>query len=405
VFKNIGKRGYLNTSSSATDICERPLRLSIPLPTPKTGDAFSSTANTYCGATKRTCRYTYYVRQSRMGETVNMTTLEHTQNIPAIRPPRAESLGAAGTRTGVVSDRLMPERARTAALSHSRAESTPSPSPSVKRMEFIDLRAVTPTPHPEAQASAAELSTARRNSETRTFARYAQTRDPDLRDKLVHEHERLARYLATKFGGRGEPLEDLVQVACMGLIKAIDRFDVSRDIKFTTYATATIVGEIQRYFRDTAWRVKVPRAMQELNGRASRAKDALAGSLGRQPTVSEVARAIGATEEATLEAIEVSSAYAPASLDSASAEDGGRGLVEMVGEEDPRIESIVNNGDLSAGLSTLNTREQSVLTDYFFNEMSESQIAKKLCISQMHVSRLKARALSNLKVYMSSATK
>jgi RNA polymerase sigma-B factor len=274
-----------------------------------------------------------------MGETVNMTTLEQTRNIPATRLPRAAP------------------------------------------------------------------DSGRHNREARTFARYAKDHDLIIRDQIVQEHTKLVRYLAAKFSGRGEPLEDLVQVASIGLVKGIDRFDLSRGLKFTTYATATIVGEIQRYFRDSSWRVKVPRAMQELNARASRAKDMLAGRLGRQPTVREVAQEIGATEEATLEAIELSSAHAPASLDSATVEDGQRDLMDMVGEEDPRIESMVSNGDINAAVASLDTREQCVVTDYYYNEMTESQIAKKLCISQMHVSRLKAKALSRLKEYMAAANR
>jgi len=255
----------------------------------------------------------------------------------------------------------------------------------------------TPLPH--------ILSDKRRpNSERMLFTRYAKTRDQALRDRLVHDYQPLARYLATKFAGRGEPLDDLVQIASLGLIKGVDRFDASRGLKFATYATATIVGEIQRYFRDSTWRVKVPRAMQELNGRAVRAKDALAGRLGRQPTVREVAQAIDATEEATLEAIEVSSAYAPASLDSTAPDTGQCGLADMMGEEDPRITAIVSHGDIDAAVASLQAREQCVVTDYYYNEMTEIQIAKKLRISQMHVSRLKARALSSLKTYMSAAS-
>ncbi|MGO8672491.1 MAG: SigB/SigF/SigG family RNA polymerase sigma factor [Capsulimonadaceae bacterium] len=241
------------------------------------------------------------------------------------------------------------------------------------------------------------------HKERTLFERYAESHDPNLRDRLVQEYDRLARYLASKFGGRGEPLEDLLQVARLGLIKSVDRFDPSRGLRFTTYATPTIVGEIQRHFRDRAWTVKVPRGMQELNGRALRAKDLLSGHLGRVPTVLEVAHAIGATEEATLAAIELTTAYAPSSLDSFGTSDEESHMADLVGAEDPRLEAIVDNDGLNSAITSLDAREQGIVNDYYFREMTEVQIAQKLCISQMHVSRLKKRALSNLEKYMAAA--
>ena len=129
------------------------------------------------------------------------------------------------------------------------------------------------------------------------FRRYSVSKDTRLRDHLVAIHHNLVRYLASKFVNRGEPLEDLVQVGTIGLINAIDRFDSSRGIKFSTYATPTIVGEIRRYFRDKAWSMKVPRRLQELNIAAARAQESLSGRLGRPPSIAEVAEKIGATEE------------------------------------------------------------------------------------------------------------
>lgn len=243
------------------------------------------------------------------------------------------------------------------------------------------------------------------NAERALFERYARTRDSGLRDRLVRNNERLVRYLASKFAGRGEPIEDLVQVGNIGLVKSIDRFDPSRGLKFTTYATVTIVGEIQRYFRDVGWQIKVPRAMQQLNRDAMRAKDALTSSLGRVPTVMEVAKAVNATEEATIEAIELSTAYSPLSLDSTTSPDSGREFADFLGADDPRIDSMVQNDDVHAALSTLGARERSVVKDYYFLDLTQSQIAERLGISQMQVSRLKTMALARLKKLMTDTNR
>jgi RNA polymerase sigma-B factor len=253
------------------------------------------------------------------------------------------------------------------------------------------------TGHPSERQATQRIAVGR---EARLFQRFDKTRSHTVRNELIHKHEALARYLATKFAGRGEPIADLEQVAYFGLIKAVDRFDPTRDVKFVTYATATIVGEIQRYFRDMTWRVKVPRSLLELNQRAARVKEELTSRLGRVPTVAEVAKAIGASEEATLEAMELSSVYSPVSLDSSTNEDAEHSSAERIGERDPRLESIVDNDDINTAIGRLDAREQKIIVDYYFNELSEQQIARKLCISQMHVSRLKKRALATLKEHL-----
>ncbi len=148
------------------------------------------------------------------------------------------------------------------------------------------------------------------------FRQYARSRDTRIRERLVAMHQNLVRFLAGKFANRGEPLEDLVQVGTIGLINAVDRYDAGRGTKFSTYATPTIVGEIRRYFRDKAWSLKVPRRLQELNQAANKAVDVLSVKLGRSPTVAEIAEVIGASEEETLEAMELGNAYDTVSLDS-----------------------------------------------------------------------------------------
>jgi RNA polymerase sigma-B factor len=235
------------------------------------------------------------------------------------------------------------------------------------------------------------------------FRQYAEKREPRIREQLIAMHQNLVRFLAGKFANRGEPLEDLVQVGTIGLVNAVDRYDAGRGNKFSTYATPTIVGEIRRYFRDKAWSLKVPRRLQELNQAANKAVDSLAVKLGRSPTVAEIAKAIGATEEETLEAIELGNAYDTVSLDSRmsnESESAPMTLAEFVGGEDETLVSLQKYGDLTAAIENLEEREKSIIMLRFFQDLSQAEVAKKLNISQMHVSRLQHRALTNLKKQM-----
>jgi RNA polymerase sigma-B factor len=232
------------------------------------------------------------------------------------------------------------------------------------------------------------------------FARFEQTRDPSVREQLIHLHMNLVHFLARKYINRGEPLEDLTQVGTIGLMNAIDRFDPTRGIRFATYATPTILGEIRRYFRDRGWAVKVPRRLQEVNLAATRAADSLTGSLGRPPTVKEIAAAIDSTEEETIEALELGSIYEPASLDSeidSDQENSHTVLADYVGREDSEIDSMDLRARLEDALSRLSSRERSIIQLRFFSGMSQVDVAKKLSISQMHVSRLQQRALAKLR--------
>ena len=234
----------------------------------------------------------------------------------------------------------------------------------------------------------------------RLFIEYARTGDNRLRDRLVAMHQNLVRYLASKFANRGEPLEDLVQVGNIGLVNAVDRYEVGRGNKFSTYATPTVVGEIRRYFRDKAWSLKVPRRLQELNQAANKAVDSLSSKLGRSPTIAEIARAIGATEEETLESIELGNAYETVSLDTRMSNEGDSSpmtLSEFIGGEDENLKKMLSHGDLAAALDKLEEREAAIITQRFFDDLSQAEVAKRLNISQMHVSRLQQRALANLK--------
>jgi len=235
------------------------------------------------------------------------------------------------------------------------------------------------------------------------FLRFGRTRDAHLRERLIAAHQKLVRYLAGKFANRGEPLEDLVQVGMIGLINAVDRYDPERGNKFSTFATPTIVGEIRRHFRDKAWRLKVPRRLQELNQSASRAHEELQRQLGRPPTIQEVAAKIGAREEETLEAMELGIAYETVSLDSSSGGDqdsASATLADFIGAEDKELQALVAHGDLEHAIASLDDRERAVIVQRFYNDLSQSEVASQLQISQMHVSRLQSRALQELKRLM-----
>lgn len=237
------------------------------------------------------------------------------------------------------------------------------------------------------------------------FRRYIKTRSRKVRDQLVMMHQNLVRFLAGKFANRGEPLEDLVQVGVIGLINAIDRFDPDRGTKFSTYATPTIVGEIRRHFRDKAWSLKVPRRLQELNLAANRAAEDLSQRLGHPPTVQEIAQAVGTTEEEALEAIELGNAYDTVSLDSKLVHEGESApltLAEFVGDLDASLQNIESFGDLKQAIECLDSREKAIIYYRFFRDMSQTEVARRLNISQMHVSRLQQKALKRLKELLSA---
>jgi len=232
---------------------------------------------------------------------------------------------------------------------------------------------------------------------------YQSTRDPKIRDQLVLMHENLVRFLAAKFANRGEPLEDLVQVGLIGLINAIDRYDAERGTRFSTFATPTIVGEIKRHFRDKAWNLKVPRRLQELNLQVMRGNEALAQQLGRSPTIGEIADHVGATEDETLEAMELGNAFDTLSLDAQLSFEGEAApltLNDTVGSTDSSLENLQVYDDLKDALASLDDREKMVIYLRFFQELSQSEVAQRLRISQMHVSRLQSRALSQLRKLM-----
>ncbi len=232
----------------------------------------------------------------------------------------------------------------------------------------------------------------------RKFAEFAETRSPETRASLIEAHLGLAEYLARRFSNRGEPLDDLVQVASVGLLKAVDRFDPERGVEFSTYATHTIVGELKRHFRDKGWAVRAPRRMQELYLRLGKLVSTLSQELGRSPTIPELANEAQVSEEEVLEALEAGQAYRFASLDAPSpGEEEGDSLGTHLGEDDAGMADAEHRVTLSPLLAQLPPREQTILHLRFFEGMTQSEIASRLNISQMHVSRLLARSLAQLR--------
>ncbi|CAN5414367.1 N/A [soil metagenome] len=230
------------------------------------------------------------------------------------------------------------------------------------------------------------------------FRHFADGRDPALRNELVEAHLGLAEYLARRFANRGEPLDDLVQVASLGLTKAVDRFDPERGLEFTTFATPTILGELKRHFRDKGWAVRVPRRIQELHLRVTRVIDDLSLELGRPPTYPEVAIRAGVSEDEVVEAVDAGSAYRSASLDAGrSDDDESPGLMGQLGEPDAELDRAERRAAIAPLIAGLPEREQAMLYLRFYEGLTQSEIAQRLGISQMHVSRLLTRSLHQLR--------
>ncbi|WP_069173887.1 SigB/SigF/SigG family RNA polymerase sigma factor [Streptomyces griseus] len=224
------------------------------------------------------------------------------------------------------------------------------------------------------------------------------------RNTLIEMNLSLVRFAATRFRNRGSgDMEDIIQVGTIGLIKAIDRFDLSREVEFTSFAVPYIVGEIKRFFRDTTWSVHVPRRLQELRVDLAKAKEALAADLDRDPTVRELAVHLGLDESEVTEGIVAANGYTAGSLDlpadavDAGGRTNGRTFADVLGEPDPAMETVENLHTLAPLLDELNTRERRIIEMRFGQEMTQAQIGDELGISQMHVSRLLTRILGKLR--------
>ena len=227
--------------------------------------------------------------------------------------------------------------------------------------------------------------------------RYHEQGDQSAREELVNRHLPLVRSLARRYAGRGESLEDIEQVGAIGLIKAIDRYELSREVALTTYATPNVVGEIKRHFRDRGWAIRIPRALQELNVKMSGAIERLTAQLGHSPTIAEIARELDATPEQVLEAMEAGSAYSPVSLSASPGADEELDLMEVIGEEDQEFERSEERASLEPALDALPDREQEILRMRFEDGLTQTQIAERVGLSQMHVSRLIRKSLERMK--------
>jgi len=224
--------------------------------------------------------------------------------------------------------------------------------------------------------------------------RYHEQGDRAAREQLIERYMSLVRSLARRYASRGEQLDDLIQIGAIGLIKAIDRFDINRGVELTTYATPNIIGEIKRHFRDHGWAVRVPRGLQELSIQLMRVVEQLTGELSRSPTIAELAEATGASEEEVLEALETGRAYSPLSLSvGSSGDDDELDPLESIGSEEHGYEISEDRALLEPGMRVLDARERMILQLRFYEGLTQSQIAQRVGISQMHVSRLIRRAL------------
>ena len=220
--------------------------------------------------------------------------------------------------------------------------------------------------------------------------------DVSARDQIVEQFMPLVRKIASRYAGRGEPMDDLVQVGSIGLVLAIERFDMERGVKFTTYAVPTIVGEIQRHFRDRAWAVHVPRRMKELSLKLARTIETTTGDLGRAPTIAELAKDTGLEEEEVVEALETYHAYSTRSLSQPlGLGDSDDGTVEdLFGVPEEGYDEVEDGVLLESGLAALDDRERAIIELRFFEGLTQSEIAARIGISQMHVSRLLRRSLA-----------
>ena len=227
------------------------------------------------------------------------------------------------------------------------------------------------------------------------FVQFAATHDPALRDQLVTAHLGLAHQLARRFVNRGESYDDLVQVASLAIVKSVDRFDPERGVEFSTFATRTVLGELKRHFRDKGWAVRAPRRIQELYLELGQTVGTLSQELGRSPTVAELAESTGASEESVLEALEAGQGYRTSSIDAPDRQE--ETLAERIGGEDATFGNVDDRSVLAPALARLAPREQTILRLRFADGLTQSEIATRIGVSQMHVSRLLAASLERLR--------
>lgn len=238
------------------------------------------------------------------------------------------------------------------------------------------------------------------------FKEYALAKNIEIRNELVNRHLYIAEILSKKFINKGIDYEDIYQVASLGLIYAIERFDISKGFEFSSFATPTIIGEIKKYFRDKGWSIKVPRRIQELSKKINWAKNTLHQSLQRTPMVKDIAEYLQCTEEEVLEAMEASQVYTPKSLDLSYDQDGEDKdirLMDLVGQTDKRFDIIENRDFLEKAIDKLNEVEKKVLKDRFFNSRTQMQVAEELNVSQMTISRMEKKIIEKFRKELSKS--
>ena len=232
------------------------------------------------------------------------------------------------------------------------------------------------------------------------FKEYDKTKDFETREILIEEHLYIAEILAKKYVGRGIDFDDIYQVASMGLIYAIDRYDIDKGYEFSSFATPTIIGEIKKYFRDKGWTIRVPRRIQELSKKINNAKVYLSQVNQKTPTIDDIAQYLNITQEEVLETIEASKVYTPQSLDivyDGNNDDKDINLSDIVGEDEKYFDKIEVNDFVEKLMENLNDIEKTIMIERYFNKKTQISIAKKLNISQMTVSRIEKKILEKIK--------
>jgi RNA polymerase sigma-B factor len=233
------------------------------------------------------------------------------------------------------------------------------------------------------------------------FLLYHETKDIEIRNQIFEKYKYMAEIISRKYSNRGIEHDDIYQIACMGLIFAIERFDITKGFEFTSFATPTILGEIKKYFRDKGWAVKVPRKIQEISRKVNEYNNILTARLHRAPTIKEIAEYISSTEEEVLEAFEAGRMFNSQSLDEKfdlSRDENDISLMDVVGAEDKHYNRIENLDFLDKSMSKLNELEKNIIIKRFYENKTQSDIAKELKISQMTVSRIEKKSLEKLRI-------
>jgi RNA polymerase sigma-B factor len=240
------------------------------------------------------------------------------------------------------------------------------------------------------------ISAARAVREQALLRRYHLQGDPRARDQLAEEMLPLARALAGRYAGRGEPLDDLVQVACVGIMKAIEGFDLTREVRFSSYATPTVLGEIKRHFRDRTWSIRVPRGLQELQLVVAKKRDELTSELGRSPNVTELAAAVDAPFDEVLATIQSAGARRTRSLDEPTGEDVT--LADSIGGRDIELERAEMRVLLDDAMAVLSARDREVLRLRFADDLTQTEISERIGVSQMQISRIIRQSVAKLRL-------